>query len=828
MQRIIGVTDDIGDQTVYDSFPYSIYDGGIAFLLDSPAVFPGFSSGYNILYVGTIVNSDGSNAAYTVETDYEANFTAGVIASISIASGVSSYSCPLNSGGNTAATLTFSWTYTVNSPAVNSTFGLWSVCASGSITVSNSLVYPTPGLPAYQVVAFTGTRVFTNSQGSTVQAIQSLLGNDNANLAADNYLYAWSPFIDVNGIAFYVDSPIIYANGPYQYNNATLWPLSYRNTVESYSPAPQVSTGLQVSTGAVVTCPLASQRVWAWSYTLVGTQNGQSFTICAAGLITTAATTSSFSGQQAYTVVAINGTRQTTLGTDLSPSGNSVLQNIIGLGSTSLDSADNVLLASSSFLTSGGLTLLLDSPAVYPAGNSANSYVTVQLSNGVVVEKAGAPASSLTSNGAFQLLSSQTVPLCPALKAFSFCYASQGAYSSGQPWSVVAYGTFQTPLATQVGGNHEDGAYLPSGSYYTLQYISGMRVQTNLTGSYSQQIVGLAGISQAYEFLADNRIWTTFPWLSEYGWLYQLNYPVLYPGAESYGPSTVVNLCEATPIEFASPNWAFLSYSPYTPGSTIPACPAAFPNTTISIGYVTSQAAGQLSSWSSCVNAVLTVQGPYPTVIAGRQAYTLLAAYGTRVFTVNGKSSVQSIVGTSSVDLFDNNLYTAPPYVMQYGGFSLLLSSNALTSSGVSTSNILAVTNSNNQYVFETNANGSLSANTINSISFTNGVNLQYSCSAAAFPGGTTSGGSGGGGGSGLSGGQIAGIVIGSVVGGLLILFILLFLVMRSSGGNKSEAGKPARMNGSNGYHSEESGISHTAPASAAAPGNDHVELQAV
>jgi hypothetical protein len=212
------------------------------------------------------------------------------------------------------------------------------------------------------------------------------------------------------------------------------------------------------------------------------------------------------------------------------------------------------------------------------------------------------------------------------------------------------------------------------------------------------------------------------------------------------------------------------------------------------------------------------VQGPYPTVIPGRQAYTLLSAYGTRVFTLNGNSTVQSITGTSSVDLFDNNLYTAAPFVMQYGGFSLLLSSNALTINGSSSSNILAVTNTNNQYIYETNGDGTLSANTISSISFTNGVNTQYSCSAAAFPSS--------GGGSGLSGGQIAGIVVGSVVGALLLLFILLFVVLRGRG-EKGGGEKVTRGTGSNGYHREESGVSQTAPASTA-PGNVNVELQSV
>ena len=642
----------------------------------------------------------------------------------------------------------------------------------------NSTLLSVNGLAAYAVVAFNGTRVITSTLGSTVQVIQSLLGNNNANLAADNFLYVVDPFIDVSGLAFFVDTPVIYSNGPWQYNNVTLWPLSYRNTVESYSPAPQVSTGFQVYNNApVATCPLAAQRVWTWSYTLSGTVNGQSFTICAAGLITTSSSQTTSNGQPAYTVLAINGSRQVTL------SGSTVVQTVIGPGASPLDGADNVVLAAAPFLTS--LTLLLDSNAVYASGSSSNSYVTVQLSGGVVIEKAGAAASVTSSNSGFQVASSQTVPQCPATQTWSFCYASQRQYGTRQPWSVTAYGTFTTPLTTQYGGNHEDSAYWPSGYYYTLTSISGTRVQTNSSGTFSNKIVALASVSASYEYLADNRVWTTFPWLSEYGWLYQLDAPILFPAATGVGSSSLINLCEATPVECSSPLWAFLTYQPYAASSTVPLCPAAFPTSTISIGYVTTQAAGQLLTWQSCVNVALTVQGPYPTVYSGRSAYTLISAAGMRVFTVDGVSTTQQVIGASSVDLFDNNIYTATPYTMQYGGFSLLLGNNTLTSQGSSAYNVLALTNTDGTNSYETTQDGIGGANTVTQIAFVNGANLNFQCSSASFSGGE---------GSGLSDGAIAGIVIGSAAGAGLLLLIAAVLCLRGRG-DKGDAVR-AKVNG--------------------------------
>ena len=580
------------------------------------------------------------------------------------------------------------------------------------------------------------------------------------------------------------------ADGVYQYNNVTLWPLSYRNTVESYSPAPQVSTGFQVGpVSSQVTCSLASRRVWTWSYTQSGTSNGVAFTICAAGLITTSSTATTLNGQQVYQVVAINGTRQVTIGSDLSPSGSSTVQNVIGLGSSSLDSADNVVLTSGPFLTSGGLTLQLDGKALFPAGSASATYVTVQLSGGVVVEKGGVAVSAVSSNSGFLVASSQTVLICPARQAFSFCYNSQGSYSSGQKWGVVAYGTFQTGLATDFGGNHEDGAYLANAPFYTLTSITGTRLQTDGSGTSSATITGLAPVSAAYQYLADNRIWTVAPFLSEYGWLYSISSPILLPGAESQGPQTLINLCEATPVEYSSPDWSYLNYQPYKPGSPVPACPGASNSSaTISIGYVAKSASSSIYPWSSCVNAVLTVQGPYPTVVTGRSMYTIITASGTRVFSQGGVSSTQRIVGTSSVDLFDNNIYTQPPYAMQFGGFALLLDSAAQFNNGPSASSLIAVYSADGVVSYETNAENTAGPNTVGSISFVAGQNSNYQCSSASFPG--TGSSNGGGGSSGLSGGAIAGIVIGAVVGACILLGLVALLLTCGRGSKGEKRGK--------------------------------------
>jgi hypothetical protein len=69
------------------------------------------------------------------------------------------------------------------------------------------------------------------------------------------------------------------------------------------------------------------------------------------------------------------------------------------------------------------------------------------------------------------------------------------------------------------------GAYTPFANFYVVTAINGERWQFTGTGPspavQTNQIVGLAGISAAYSYMANNRIYTTSPWLDEYGLLYQ-------------------------------------------------------------------------------------------------------------------------------------------------------------------------------------------------------------------------------------------------------------------------------------------------------------------
>ena len=52
VQSIVGVSDVIGGHTVYDAAPYSIYEGGDAFVLSSNATFPGVTSKNDMLCIG--------------------------------------------------------------------------------------------------------------------------------------------------------------------------------------------------------------------------------------------------------------------------------------------------------------------------------------------------------------------------------------------------------------------------------------------------------------------------------------------------------------------------------------------------------------------------------------------------------------------------------------------------------------------------------------------------------------------------------------------------------------------------------------------------------
>ena len=125
-----------------------------------------------------------------------------------------------------AQSQTLYWQYTITNGT--STFGQWSVCAAGTITTSTSAsLTNTLKRPGFSVTGITGQRVFTNSQGSTVQNIVGLLGNGNANLAADDTLYVDYPHVDANGIAYLLDSPVIYGNGVFQVSRIASESTSY-------------------------------------------------------------------------------------------------------------------------------------------------------------------------------------------------------------------------------------------------------------------------------------------------------------------------------------------------------------------------------------------------------------------------------------------------------------------------------------------------------------------------------------------------------------------------------------------------------------------------
>ena len=640
--------------------------------------------------------------------------------------------CCSSSSAQSASSQTLYWQYTITNGT--NVFGAWSVCASGNLTVGitagNSNLLNRAALPVYNIQ---GQRVFTNAAGSTVQHIVALLGNDNANLAADDLLYVQAPHVDSNGLAYLLDSPIVFGNGVYQYANLTIWP---QTKTESYAPE-GISAGLQVSSTPYPACPVTGNLVWAFSYTQLGTANGQSFTVCTTGLLTTSQLTS-IGGQAAYTVVSASGSRQVTIGSDLTGSGNTVAQTVTGVASSSVDGADDYILASAPFLTSNGVTLQLSSPAVYASGTSAASYVTVQLSGGSVLEKAGATAAQVTSSRGFSVLNSQTLPLCPATQSFSWCLYAQSALAVDQAashagvWNVTASGTFTTQLATQTGGNHPNGgAYTPLAQYYVLTSITGTRTQvSSLTGTTTSTIVGLSPISAAYQYLANNRIYTTFPWLDEYGLLYTLDSAIVHPGGSV--SSNQINLYGPRPVEGSEDTAAFaiFTYAKYTPGTALPTCSATSTPTTSIMYTYTATAPGSLLQWSSCVSAVLTVAGPYPTVVAGRNAYSVLGATGTRTYTVNGVSTVQTIVGVSDV-IGDHTVYDAAPYSIYEGGVAFVLSSNAIFPGVTSKYDVLYIGDPNNYgYTIETGYERTFTAGVVSSISVAPGTTAPTTCQA--------------------------------------------------------------------------------------------------
>ena len=559
-----------------------------------------------------------------------------------------------------------------------------------------------------------------------------LLGSNNANLAADDQLYIQAPHVDTNGLAYLLDSPVVWANGVFQYANVTIWPQA---KTESYAPE-GLSTGLQVSSSAYPACQVTGNLVWAFSYTQQGSSEGQPFTICTTGLLTTSQATT-VNGQRGYTVLSASGSRQVTVGSDLTASGNTVAQSITGIASTSVDGADNFIVASSPFLTSKGVTFQLSSAAVYPAGSSSQNYVTVLLSGGSALEKAGVTAAQLSSTSAFSVTNSQTLPLCPATQSFSWCFyaqsalaADQAASHSGQ-WNVTASGTFTTALAVQTGRQppqrrrlhpsypvlrpdlhhrHPHSGELSDG-YQDQQYYR--------PGSHLRRLRVSGQQPHLHDLPLGRRVRPCCsPWTP----------PSLIPAARRHPTSSTCTVPKPVEASEGTAAFAYFNYAKYTPGSTLPTC-SATSNPTKSITYTyTATTPNSLLSWTSCVSAVLTVAGPYATAVPGRNAYTLLGATGTRTYTLNGVSTVQSIVGVSDV-IGDHTVYDAAPYSIYQGGIAFILSSNATFPGVTSAYNVLYIGDPNNYgYTIETDYERNFVSAVVSSVAITSGSTAPNSC----------------------------------------------------------------------------------------------------
>jgi len=157
-------------------------------------------------------------------------------------------------------------------------------------------------------------------------------------------------------------------------------------------------------------------------------------------------------------------------------------------------------------------------------------------------------------------------------------------------------------------------------------------------------------------------------------------------------------------------------------------------------------------------------------------------ATGTRTFRgSNGQSSTANIVGTGQ-DAGDATIYTTQPYVLQDGGFTLVLDRLAVSSTG---SSPYAAVN-----IINPTQTGPIQESTLGSsgvvLTITTATVTPNSNNAAVTSTSSSS--------NSLSGGAIAGIVIGVVVG-LLLLCILLFVCLLYNSryaGNKGVANTAA------------------------------------
>ena len=362
--------------------------------------------------------------------------------------------------------------------------------------------------------------------------------------------------------------------------------------------------------------------------------------------------------------------------------------------------------------------------------------------------------------------------------------------------------------------------YYNEGQYFVITNITGRRNQTvwNADGTLrSFQTNGFVGVLDPSSAVplnngqtTDNHLFPTFPYLDQWGTMFQMDGPITMPGGRvidwlNWWGETVSE-SHSDRIGFSFFRLEMLSKQEYvqqtsTGLSVMAPCTLQSGDANLvqlPFTWLSVPTDGSQGNWNASATGTLSAYGPMSTTTSGRSAYTIRGVAGTRVFTfANGTQRSQTIVGASDKG-YDLTIYSTSPYILAEAQLVFLLDSAAIfadsdaqTAAGSPYGPYVTLLNpadyyTNNVRIEE--SGGRLQTET--SGQFFQTVNNPDNVVSFSFISNSQKVSSSGSSSRSLSGGAIAGIIVGCVVGVLLIAAVLSVCWW---GANRSKSRPPTR-----------------------------------
>ena len=737
------------NNVVYTSFPY-VDKSGLTFYLDGP-VLPYTLDEYgaqlnNVTFVSI------ASSGYNPLTEQP---TGGEEGSLIIRAAASNANLPAQCASMAAGTTTqYSFCYSIagdksaNDPAPTAT---WTISAWGIFTVTGP--FEREGhANTYRVTAATGQRLLTitTSSGVTTNVTQNILNirAPNADTVAygfltNNILYvdglttvgtivgSASMKTDQYGLLYTLDSNPVFptntgttqAAGPdVNFGTDQFGTFQYyeESTATEALIAQSANSALNLNpytSGAVTfTCPNTPASYtpgastgpsggsgYCFSYTFTGGSSAATqWTVTASGVLSTNNQLSSALRNQA-TITDVTGTRTFTNA--------SFTSTVSFTGVNSGSSSSNAVFSAYPYADTTGWSLTTSGP-VYYQNAVGSSVLVLSQSFDPLLESSGSQTIYVGELKVTVLATVSSVSQCPAnvtlpvfsLQPYSFCWYIQSdgtdaVSAAGYAWTTYAYGVFTASQTFEQEGRQA----------MQLNSITGLRYFSINGSTWWNRLVGvrddISDLSQ-WGIKNDNIVYTTTPYLDQYGWLATADANLTYPAGTSQSPDINFEYDQFATLQYIdlnadnvnyvqSSNQGF-AYAPYQAngGGAHAVCnklnntaQAFTPQTTQwtfcyviygadSInGQWVIQSSGTITTYAQPVNTT-NINDSFP---AARLGYVIIGISGTRTWSNSSLTSARNILGvvpdTEVFDAnypFDNVIYSSYPYV-DAGGLSFYL-----------------------------------------------------------------------------------------------------------------------------------------------------------